>query len=194
MKLAPSTIHRASAAVLLTAALGATGCSAINYQATTHEYSGSDGVMADAEDVTLRHFLFVANEEGGPARLVGKVNNGSNGEAEVDLTVDGQTFTVELGPNEASNLENDEEFIVPSISAAPGGLQEVSVSGEITFDDGTTETFEESFEATINDGGMAEYRDLLPEGYDQSMDDHLEHGPDTWGGGAAHYDPEDEGH
>lgn len=190
MKIRPTEARRTTAAAVLIAGLAVTGCSAINYQATTHEYSASDGVITEVENVKLRHIMFVAADEGEPARMVGLVNNGDSGDAEVEFTVEGETVDLQLEPNESVNLEHDEEVVVSSIGAAPGSMQEVTVS--VSIDGGTAS--EETFGATVMDGSLAEYRDLLPDGFDDSMTDHLEHGPDTYGGGAAHFDPEDEGH
>lgn len=190
MKIRPAEARRTTAAAVLIAGLAATGCSAINYQATTHQYSASDGVMVEVEDVKLRHIMFVAADEGEPARMVGLVNNSSSGDAEVEVTVEGETLDFQLEPNESVNLEHDEELVVSSIGAAPGSIQEVTVSVSV---DGAGSS-EETIGATVLDGALAEYRDLLPEGFEDSMTDHLEHGPDTYGGGAAHHDPEDDGH
>ncbi|WP_300344957.1 hypothetical protein [Nesterenkonia sp.] len=194
MKFAPAQARRAAAGLMLIAGLAATGCSAINYQATTHQYSASDGAMVEAEDVKLRHLMFVAGEEGGPARMLGLVSNTGRGEAEVQLSVEGETFDFQLEPGEAVNLQHDGEHIVSAIGAAPGSMQEVTATVTVTGEDGSSETAEETFDATIVDGAIAEYRDLLPEGFDESMAEHLEHGPDTYGGGAAHHDPHDTGH
>lgn len=183
-----SPARRAAAAAVLIGALSATGCSAINYQATTHSYSASDGTMFDADNVSLRHIMFVAGEEGGPARLLGQVAHGgpeSQGPAQVSIEAAGETFDLTLEPGEAVNLEHDQELIVPAIQVSPGSLQDITVSV-----DGTQETFG----ATVVDGAIAEYRALLPEGFDESMAEHLVHGPDTWGSGAAHHDPDDAGH
>lgn len=185
MKFSFPSARRSAVAAVLAVGLAATGCSAINYQATTHVYSASDGAMFDVEDVMLRHIMLVGGEEGGPGRLIGLVkytDTTADDPIDVDLTVAGETFTVTVEPGQAVNLQNDDEHIVPSMDAGPGGLQEVTVSV-----DGT----EETFQATIVDGAIAEYRDLLPDGYDESMSEHLEHGPDTWGSGAAHYEEDD---
>lgn len=189
VKIAPTKAGRTAIAAAMIAGLSLTGCSAINYQATTHVYSASDGTMMDAGDVSLRHIMFVAAEEGGPARLVGLVNNGGNSDVQVEIGVGTDTFDVNLGPGESANLEHDEEYIVESIGAGPGSMQEVTVTVS-----GGGETLEETFGATVNDGVLAEYQDLLPDGYEDSTAEHLIHGPDTWGGGAAHYDPDDAGH
>lgn len=189
MKFTPRTAGRATAATVLLAGLSVTGCSAINYQATTHVYSASDGTMADAAGVKLRHIMFIGAEEGAPARLVGLVSNNGLETADVELSAGADTFSMSLEPGESINLQHEEEFIMESLGAAPGSMQEVTVNVSAGAD-----SEEQTFNATINDGVMAEYRDLLPEEYDESMSEHLIHGPDTWGSGAAHYDPDNAGH
>ncbi|GAA1816207.1 hypothetical protein [Nesterenkonia flava] len=209
MKFAP---RRAAAATLVAAGLLATGCSAINYQATTHQYSASDGVRFETGegmgDVKFRHIAFVAAEEGAPARLIGSISNGvphnlqgidsTAEDAEIEISVEGETFSLTLEPGESVSLEHDEEFVVPAIGAAPGTMQEleITVNGEqLTKErDGGEEI---PLAAPVLDGGLAEYRALVPDADDETLDsmtEHLEHGPDTWGGGAAHYDPESGGH
>ncbi|GAB3192711.1 hypothetical protein [Nesterenkonia suensis] len=183
MKLAPSQVRRAAATSMAAlAVIGITGCSAINYQATTHQYSGSDGVRADIDDVKFRHIAFVGAEEGAPARAIGTVNNGGTADVEIALDVDGQSHSFTVPAGEAVSLEHDEEFIVEGFGGAPGDMHEITISA-----DG------ESLEiaASVLDGVLPEYRALLPNGYDESMVDHLEHGPDTWGSGAAHHDADD---
>lgn len=187
MKFTPSA-PRAAAAAALVGGLALTGCSAINYQATTHVYSGSDGTMFDAENVALRHIMFVAGEEGGPARMTGLISHlDTSAEEPVEVSIEaaGDNFEFTLEPGSSINLEHDEELIVSAIEAGPGSIQEVTVS---------VNGAQESFNATVVDGVIAEYRDLLPDGFDESMAEHLEHGPDTWGSGAAHYDESDDGH
>ncbi|MDS2171084.1 MULTISPECIES: hypothetical protein [unclassified Nesterenkonia] len=186
MKLAPSQVRRAAAASLAAVAvIGVTGCSAINYQATTHQYSGSDGVRVDIDDVKFRHIAFVGAEEGGPARAIGTVNNGGVEDVEVEISADGQSHSFTVPAGQAVSLENDEEFIVEGFSGAPGSIHDVTLTV-----DGDTE----DIGATVLDGVLPEYRALLPDGYDEAVVEHLEHGPDTWGSGAAHHDPDDDGH
>ena len=99
----------------------------------------------------------------------------------MEISAAGDTFPFSLSSGEAINLQNDDELIVSSIQAAPGAMQDVTISINGT---------EETVGATVLDGGIAEYRALLPDGFDESTVEHLEHGPDTYGGGAAHHDPD----
>lgn len=185
MKLASSTTRRMAAASIAAAALvGATGCSAINEQATTIAYSASDGIIHDIGDVDFRHIAFIGAEEDGPARIIGSVSNGGSEDAQVEIEADGDSFSLTVPAGEAISLEHDEEFVVESIGSPPGSMHEVALSAE-----GTSETVE----ASVLDGTLDEYRELLPEEFDEASIEHLEHGPDTWGGGAAHHE-DDGGH
>lgn len=184
MKHAPSAARRtAAASIAVVAAVGMTGCSAANYMATTHEYSASDGVKTDLEQVKFRHVALVTDAEGNPARVIGAVANGGTEDAEVGIDVDGETFEFTVPAGDSVSLEHDEEFIVPAAEAGPGSFHEISV--EV---DGAAQ----QLVVSVLDGVLKEYRDLLPDGFDESTTEHLEHGPDTWGSGAAHH--EDEGH
>lgn len=189
MKIRAIKARRTAAASILIAGLAVTGCTAINYQATTHEYSASDGAMTDLAGVDLNQIMFVAEGEGSPARMIGAVNNGSGSDAEVEITVEGETLNLDVPAGETVSLEHDEELIVSSIGSAPGSMQEVEVSVS-----GEADSAQDSLQATVLDGTLERYRDLVPGGFDPSAVEHLEHGPDTWGSGAAHYDPEEPAH
>lgn len=199
MKTRPAEARRATAATALIAGLALTGCGAINYQATTNDYSASDGVIFETENlfeagnVAFNQIMFVASAEGEAARMIGQVSNDGSGDAEVEISVEGETLELQLESGEAVSLEHDEELIVSSIGAPPGSMQELSVSVTAQTAEGTEST-EASESAPVLDGTLSEYRDLVPGGFDESTTDHLEHGPDTYGGGAAHHGPDDEGH
>lgn len=185
VKLASSQARRTAVASLaVVAAVGATGCSAINYQATTHQYSASDGIRHDIEDIKFRHLAFVGAAEGEPARAIGSVNNGGTEDAQVEIQADGETFSFTVPAGDTVSLEHDEDFVIDSIDAAPGSMHEITLSV-----DGTAE----QISASVLDGTLEEYRQALPEEFDETTVDHLEHGPDTWGSGAAHHE-DDDGH
>ncbi|WP_258934133.1 hypothetical protein [Nesterenkonia pannonica] len=104
MKPAPSAtgtgrLRRAAMGFVAAAAVISTaGCSASNYMATTHQYSGSDGVRADIGEVQFRHIMFVANEQGGDARLLGAVNNRTGDDVSIEIEAAGDAFTFDLAP------------------------------------------------------------------------------------------------
>ncbi|WP_147103478.1 hypothetical protein [Nesterenkonia populi] len=186
MKLAPSApgasgLRRAAVGFAAAAAVISTaGCSAINYQATTHQYSASDGVRADIGEVQFRHIMLVANEEGGDARLLGSVNNRSSEDVSIEIEATGESLSFDLEPGEMANLEHDGEHIVSSVEVPPGGMQPatLSVNGEA-----------QDVEATVHDGALEEYRAYAEDldGFDMASSvGHLDHCPVTWGSGAAH--------
>ncbi|GAA1150683.1 hypothetical protein [Nesterenkonia lutea] len=186
MKFSAETARRTAAASLAAAALlGSTGCSFANYQATTHDYAASDGTRAEFADMKFRHMAFVTEGEGSPARLIGTLSNTGLEDAEVEIASDSETIMVTVPARETLSLEHDEEIIIDSFQGTPGSLHEVTVSvnGEA-----------EEIDASVFDGVLPEYRDLVPGGYDETVTDHLEHGPDTYGSGTSHHDPEEAGH
>lgn len=187
MKLTSPVARRTAAfSLAAVAALGITGCSAINYQATTHTYSPSDGVMHDADDVVVRGLSLITADQGEPARIIGMVRNTAHeGTSRVELSVSGESFSFTIPAGESVNLEHDQELIIESGDTAPGDYADVEISV-----DGNTETVR----ATVLNGGIAEYRHLLPDEFDDASVEHLIHGPDTYGGGTAHHDPDDDGH
>ncbi|PRZ14008.1 hypothetical protein [Nesterenkonia sandarakina] len=182
---ADKTRRLAAVSVAAAALLGASGCSAVNYQATTQQYSASDGTRAEIENVQFRHMAFITDEAGNPARAMGSIINSGTEDVEVELDVDGESFAATLPAGEKVSLELDEELVVESFQGDPGDMHEITVAV-----DGETK----QVLASVFDGVLPEYRHLLPDGYDESMTEHLVHGPDTWGSGAAHHDPDDAGH
>jgi len=82
---------RLVASVALGAAvmLGATGCSMISPQATTIQYSPSDGVFVDdSGPLKVRNVLIVANEDGSQGNLIAAI---------VNDTAETQTLRMEIG-------------------------------------------------------------------------------------------------
>lgn len=182
---ADKTRRLAAVSVAAAALLGASGCSAVNYQATTQQYAASDGTRADVENVQFRHMAFITDEAGNPARAMGSIINSGTEDVEVEIDIDGESFAATLPAGEKVSLELDEELVVESFQGDPGDMHEITVSV-----DGQSE----QVLASVFDGVLPEYRHLLPDGYDETMTEHLVHGPDTWGSGAAHHDPDDAGH
>lgn len=187
MKFAADKARRPALATLAAAAImGATGCSAINYQATTHQYDPSDGVGVEIGDVKYADIIFLTTEEGEAARAIGSIVNTEYGQnatpAEVEISVDGESFSTTLEPGERVSLEHDEEFIVDGFDGDIGGFHDV----EYTVD-GETQTVP----TTVLDGTLEEYREALIEDFDDEDIAHLEDCTATHGGGAAD-DPHDE--
>ncbi|GAA1450868.1 hypothetical protein ACFP47_11300 [Nesterenkonia lacusekhoensis] len=187
MKFAADKARRPALATLAAAAiLGATGCSAVNYQATTNQYDPSNGVGVEIEDVKYADIILLTTEEGESARAIGSIINTDYGSeataADVEISVDGESFSTTLEPGERVSLEHDEEFIVDGFDGDIGGFHDV----EYTVD-GETETVP----TTVLDGTLKEYREALLQDFDSEDIAHLEDCTATHGGGAAD-DPHDE--
>ena len=187
MKFAADKARRSALATLAAAAIvGATGCSAINYQATTHQYDPSNGVGVEIEDVKYADIILLTTEEGQSARAIGSIVNTEYGPeaspAEVEITVEGESFSTTLEPGERVSLEHDEEFIIDGFDGDIGGFHDV----EYTVD-GETQTVP----TTVLDGTLKEYRDALLQDFGSEDIAHLEDCTATHGGGAAD-DPNDE--
>lgn len=187
MKFAADKARRPALATLAAAAiLGATGCSAANYQATTNQYDPSNGVGVEIEDVKYADIILLTTEEGESARAIGSIINTDYGSeataADVEISVDGESFSTTLEPGERVSLEHDEEFIVDGFDGDIGGFHDV----EYTVD-GETQTVP----TTVLDGTLKEYREALLQDFGSEDIAHLEDCTATHGGGAAD-DPHDE--
>lgn len=187
MKFAADKARRSALASLAAAAIvGATGCSAINYQATTHPYDPSDGIGVEIEDVKYADIIFLTTEGSDSARVIGSVVNTAYGpgaeDAEVEISVDGGTFSTTVEPGERISLEHDEEFIVDGFDGDIGSFYDVeyTVDGE-----------SQSVPTPVLDGTLEEYREALLEDFDEADIAHLEDCTATHGSGAAD-DPDDE--
>ncbi|MDR6867575.1 hypothetical protein J2Y69_002179 [Microbacterium resistens] len=103
---------RLAASLAITAAVivGTSGCAMIAPQATTIQYSASDGVnVSGSGPVVVRNAFIVANEEGTAGNLVaGLVNESDKG---VTLTVQAEgvpSQTLDLGAGKTMSLGGDE--------------------------------------------------------------------------------------
>jgi len=140
-------------------ALAFTGCSAINPQSTTMNYSASDGVKLDMGNLELRNVLIVSGGADAPGRVLGTFYNTSA--SDITLTIGGargsQTeVTVKAGGNPVVLDGKADKAILSTISSPPGAMEALNLrqSG------GGTET------ATLNvpvlDGTLAEYKSMVP--------------------------------
>ncbi|MFZ3453302.1 hypothetical protein [Arthrobacter sp. 7Tela_A1] len=149
------TRSAAAAGVITLSLLGATGCSVVNDQATTMEYSPSDGIVQDLGDIQLRNILVVSDGDGEPGRLLGTVINDSSDPVNFELEVGGSTLTWNL-PAGGKVIYDDapqSEVLVETVDVLPGtGIRAEATAG--------TET------ATLNvpvvDGQVQYYEDYLP--------------------------------
>ena len=116
-------VRRAAAAgVIALAMLGTAGCSAVNEQATTREYSPSDGIVENVNDLQLRNLLVVSNGNGEPGRLIGTVLNDSANEQAFTLAVGGSTLQWNLpaGGKVVFEEEPEDKVMVDVVEVAAG--------------------------------------------------------------------------
>lgn len=182
MKLAARKAPRnaAVAGLAAVALLGATGCSAINQQATTLQYSPSDGIVANVGDAELRNIALVTSGPDTEARYIGTIAaDTAEDDLEVAITVDGTETLFSIPAGESRKLEDPaNEQVIPSSGGFPGGMVEATV--EVT---GGSETATEQVDITILDGTLPEYRPFVPGGADPNATEHLYQTPAAEEGG-----------
>ena len=178
MKFAASkaTARKASVAGLAAVALlGATGCSAINQQATTLQYAPSDGIVANVGDAELRNIALITTAPDTEARYIGTLSSDSGEPLEVSITVAGTQTRFNVPAEESLILEDPaNEQVIPSSGGFPGGMVDATVEVE-----GESETVG----ITILDGTLEEYREFVPGGFNPATDDHLYQTPAAEEGG-----------
>lgn len=148
-----------AAAALSLGLVTVTGCGYITPQQTTHQYTASDGVLADLGPLQLRNFLIVSAGEDRPGRLLGAVYNSSS--QDVKLTVNGaegsQTeVSVKANSHTLLNESTDEALLSTS-----GGIAGSLVPVKIT-ESGTN--VNKTIDVPVLDGTLEEYKNYVPGG------------------------------
>jgi len=148
----------ASAALSAVVLFGATGCAFISPQATTIQYSASDGVnVSDADGpLDVRNALVVATEDGSVGNLVAAIVNPTEERATLTITLAGiDPFTVTVPAGETISLGAEEAPLrIVGLDSIPGSTVEIHFqSGEST---GT------KAEIPVLDGSLPYYADLVP--------------------------------
>lgn len=145
----------AAAGVIALAVLGVSSCSATSEQATTREYSPSDGIVENVGEVELRNILVVSNGDGEEGRLLGTVVNASPEDVDFSLATGGTTLTWNIASGDKVVFEDapDSEVTVPNVDTLPGtGLRADAGNG--------TETV--MVNIPVVDGTLKDYREYLP--------------------------------
>ncbi|MER1996775.1 MAG: hypothetical protein ABTA24_09810 [Arthrobacter sp.] len=149
------TRNAAAAGVIALSLLGATGCSAVNDQATTMEYSPSDGIVQDLGDLQLRNVLVVSEGDGEPGRLMGTVVNDGSDPINFELSIGGSNLTWNLpaGGKVVFDDAPQSEVLIQTVSVVPGtGIRAEAKDG--------SETAE--LNVPVVDGQVPYYEDYLP--------------------------------
>jgi hypothetical protein len=166
----------AAAAALAVLALGASGCGAINEQATTIHYDASDGIGIWGTEVQVRNLLLVTNGAEHPARFIGQVSNESSKDSQLSITAGGKTITLPVKAKASINLQDEqyaEQFTIPG-SGPDAGLDKTTTPGlnlkvEVTTGSDAAKTVN----VPVVDGTLKEYAPYVPGGFDESNTDHL---------------------
>ena len=149
-------VRRAAAAgVIALAMLGTAGCSAVNEQATTREYSPSDGIVENVSDLQLRNLLVVSNGNGAPGRLIGTILNDSADAQEFTLAVGGSTMEWNLpaGGKVVFEDEPEDKVLIEAVEVAAG----TGIDGQLRL--GGEET---GLNIPVVNGDQPNYQPYLP--------------------------------
>lgn len=146
----------ASLAVGAAVVLGATGCNMLAPQATTIDYSASDGInVPNLGDVKIRNVMIVANEDGTEGNLIGAFVNGSDESARVSIGVAGDTEELTVPARETVSLGvTDDPLSFSDLGARPGANIPVTFATA----DGTGE----EIMIPIIDGALPQYAEFVP--------------------------------
>ncbi|MEI2267801.1 DNA modification methylase [Microbacterium sp. No. 7] len=122
----------ASLALGAAVVLGTTGCNMLAPQATTIQYSASDGVnVPDSGPLKVRNALIIANEDGTLGNLVAAVVNSTEDDLTLNVSIDGQAQKLEVGANSSVSLGVDSAAMLFDDVGKPGADVDVSFqSGE----------------------------------------------------------------
>ncbi|WNM24946.1 hypothetical protein RN607_02275 [Demequina capsici] len=131
------------------------GCSFAANITTSKQYSASDGVRVELEDVTGLNLLLVATAEGDPAALTGTFENSGTEDVAITLGLGAtsDTVTVPAGGVVALGLGDGETAVVGASPANPGMIGQITVE--------TPRSGTESVDVPVLDGTLAEYADTL---------------------------------
>ncbi|MDN4471968.1 hypothetical protein [Demequina zhanjiangensis] len=146
------TARIAAAAIV---ALSLASCSFAASITTSQQYSASDGVRLELEDVTGLNLLVISTDEGAPAALIGSFDNSGDEPVSVTVGLGGEdtSFTVPAGGVVALGLDEDETAVVGTSTAAPGLIASVSVE--------TPRSGMQDVDVPVLDGTLEEYADTL---------------------------------
>lgn len=127
----------ASIALGAVAVLGVTGCSMISPQATTIQYSASDGVNIpnSSGPVLVRNAMIVANEDGSAGNFIAALVNDTDDDHILRLTIDGVTHEIEVPARGTLTLgaRGEDPLLIDNLDSAPGtGIDTVFQSGDAT--------------------------------------------------------------
>lgn len=165
----------ASAAALAVIAVGASGCAAINEQATTMHYDASDGVSAgDRSDVVANNLMLVTNGDGAQARFIGHVANNSDEAKDFSIDFDGQNVSTNVKAGSDVNLQDKkfaDSFTIDGSSDGKDKTTDPGLNVAVTVKTGSTST---DVNIPVVNGTIKDYEQYVPGGSDPDARQHLE--------------------
>ncbi len=153
----------ASVALGTAVLLGTTGCAFISTQATTIQYSPSDGVnIPDSGPLKVRNVLIVSEEDGAEGNMIAAVVNETDESQVLNIEVgegaDAQKATVRVPPKSSLSLGNPEGDEPPlGLDAVPGPP---GSTVPVYFQSGDAEGV--LYQVPVLDGALDYYNELLP--------------------------------
>jgi len=145
----------ASLALGAAVVLGTTGCNMLAPQATTIQYSASDGVnIPDSGPLKVRNALIIANEDGTLGNLVASVVNSTDDALALNVSIDGQPQSVEVSAGSSVTLGIDMANMTFDNVGKPGA------NAEVSFQSGEGEGVRVS--VPIMDGTLPYYTQFVP--------------------------------
>ncbi|CEA06565.1 hypothetical protein BN1051_00014 [Arthrobacter saudimassiliensis] len=149
------TQRAAAVGVVALSMLAASGCSAVNDQATTQPYSPSDGIVENLGDLQLRNIMVASNGDGDPGRLLGTLVNGGTETVTLDLEVGESdlSWTIPAGGKVVFEDAPEAEVMVASVEVLPG----TGLKGQADIGSESTE-----LNIPVVDASLEEYAEYVP--------------------------------
>lgn len=147
----------ATAALGMTVVLGSAGCSMLAPQATTIQYSASDGVNVPASGPLLvRNALIIADETGTTGNFIAAVINDTDATETLNIGIGGQvaTVTVPARTTVSMGVDGVEPLLINGLNSAPG------TNVDVAFQSGDGAGTEIAI--PVLDGALSQYAPFVP--------------------------------
>ena len=120
-----------AAAIAAGVALGTTGCNVIQPQATTKQYSASDGINANVGGIELRNLMIVSNNGETGNLVMGAVNTGAPAALHIEYksagkVADGHVVVPFSTQPTLFGTANNSKVILTGMNTEPGSMLEVA--------------------------------------------------------------------
>ncbi len=129
------TVRGLGAALVLSAAVGLSGCAVMSPVQTQVSYQPADGVALNLGDIRINNLLVIAPAEGGPGTVSANIVNNTAQEVAVQFAdqASGATARVAAPPGVATTVSTEGDTVqLASVSAAPGSNLTMTVTTTAT--------------------------------------------------------------